>query len=41
MVAHACNPSSQETEARGLPLVQGWFGLHVEFQGIEGYRDRS
>jgi len=29
MVAYACNLSSQETEAGGLLLVQGQFGLHM------------
>lgn len=29
-VAHSCNPSTQETEARGLPQIQGYLGLHSE-----------
>ena len=33
MVVHACNPSTQETEAGGPLLVQGHTGVLSEPQG--------
>lgn len=36
-VAHACNPSTQETEARGLLCISGQTELHSEFQDNLGY----
>jgi hypothetical protein len=36
MVAHSCNPSTQEAKAGGL-RIWGQPGLHSEFQAILGY----
>lgn len=32
MVAHACDPDTQEAKVGGLQCVQGQFGLYSEFE---------
>jgi hypothetical protein len=39
-LVHTYNLSTQEAEVRGLPQVQGWPGLHSEFQASMDHRVR-
>lgn len=35
MVIYACNLSTWEAEAEGLPRIQEWLGLHSELQATQ------
>lgn len=40
LMTHACNPSTQEAEARGSLGIQGQPGLHRELQDSQGCTSR-
>lgn len=41
VMAHICDPSTRENEARALLKAQGQPGLHNEIQTSQGYRVRA